>query len=980
MRIEAKAILTSLAVLALVLATVLTANRLFYVNDIYQSESAYVEKLLKVVIANLDILYDDLLEEKQEAADRAKRSLGRRNNAVLEVLAAIRQAQPASAEARRTALDYLRSNREKFRDIAIYSKELEPLFISDPALDNASWSASEQASKPGFLENFFNEARTSSTAFTEGEWPFAPGNAKTRNLILAQLFRPWEWLVFSFVPAPDVQTAANILTENILDELAELNNSLHLSGHGYFMVTNGDGELLVHPKLPRGRGQDMDLISGKPLWRLFLEAAQAGRNSVEYIWLPEGEGKPEESKISFFQRFRPLGWYVIYTINKKKLEAPARRTAKTESAILAAILLVASLALFFFMRRHTLPLRRVTTALTELPSRGFRMDANALAELEQKYGQGADEPSMLLRTFGQMQEQLNLYVDELDAATRETDAYARDLSELNRLLDLRVQERTADLTRTNLQLQEEVSNRERVEQALRSSRRQLSLVVDGVPARICQLDRRERFLLVNRLYAKDFGLSKDNFIGKQLGAFFDDVDMARIRPMLQKALEGEESSGEITMHTTQVADRTTAFTHIPHRDDRGEVIGVITMSRDITEQKRLERALVRNRERAEAASQAKSMFLANMSHELRTPLNGVIGMLESVLLTGADTEWESKLSAALEAAEHLARLVDDVLDFSRVEADKMTLDSTPFDLRRLSSSIDNILRPQFKKKGLGLSWESDRDLVHYLVGDARRIMQVVVNLLSNALKHTTAGGVRVHISQESGGAQEDDLILALQVVDTGSGIPQDKLESIFESFTQLEETGQRSSGGAGLGLALCRRLARLMGGDVVAQSEPGRGSAFTFTAKLRRAPRDFEAEPAPAETVSTAASGYSVLAAEDNPLNAELLRHHLTALGHAPILVANGQEALDALAEKNFDLILMDMEMPVLDGLETTRRIRAGESGRNDPNIPIIAVTAHALPEYRKMCEQAGMSDYLPKPIRFNNLAEVLGRQLLPRT
>jgi signal transduction histidine kinase len=383
---------------------------------------------------------------------------------------------------------------------------------------------------------------------------------------------------------------------------------------------------------------------------------------------------------------------------------------------------------------------------------------------------------------------------------------------------------------------------------------------------------------------------------------------------------------------------------------------------------------------AEAANRAKSVFLANMSHELRTPLNGVIGMLESVLLTGADTEWESKLSAALEAAEHLARLVDDVLDFSRVEADKMTLDSTPFDLRRLSSSIDNILRPQFKKKGLGLSWESDRDLVHYLVGDARRIMQVVVNLLSNALKHTTAGGVRVHISQESGGVQEDDLILALQVVDTGSGIPQDKLESIFESFTQLEETGQRSSGGAGLGLALCRRLARLMGGDVVAQSEPGRGSAFTFTAKLRRAPRDFEAEPAPAETVSTAASGYSVLAAEDNPLNAELLRHHLTALGHAPILVANGQEALDALAEKNFDLILMDMEMPVLDGLETTRRIRAGESGRNDPNIPIIAVTAHALPEYRKMCEQAGMSDYLPKPIRFNNLAEVLGRQLLPRT
>jgi PAS domain S-box-containing protein len=800
-------------------------------------------------------------------------------------------------------------------------------------------------------------------------------------LIHAQIFSPWEWAIFSLNPAPDFQATTSHRTENILNELAMLSNSLRLSGHGYFMVSTNEGELLIHPWLPRGEPQYIDIASGRPLWQLFHEAAKAGQNSVEYIWQPEGKENPAESKIAFLQQFRPLNWYVIYTINKKDIEAPARRAVKTESAILITIFLAASLVLFFFMRRLTLPLRRVTTALAELPNQGFRMNAKALDELEEKYGRGFDEASILLRTFGQMQEQLNLYVEELDAANRETDAYARDLAELNRVLDLRVQERTSDLTRTNLQLQEEAAQREQIEQALRNSRRQLLLVVDGVPIHICQLDRNERFLLVNKYYAKDFGLSKNDFIGKKLETFFDEVDMARIRPLLQKALEGEKSAGQITTHTALIADRTTAFTNIPHRDDHGEVVSVITMMQDITEQKRMELALVRSREKAEAASQAKSMFLANMSHELRTPLNGIIGMLESLQIPRSNEERESMLSSALEAAEHLARLVDDVLDFSRIEADKMTLDTAPFDLRNLSNSIDNILRPQFKKKGLSLGWDWAPDLPRHLVGDARRIMQVVVNLLSNALKHTSTGGADVRISQRSGESQENGFLLVFQVADTGSGIPGDKLECIFESFAQLEETGQRSCGGAGLGLTLCRRLARLMGGDVTARSKPGQGSAFTFTAKVRRASEDFEAAPAPSDPNSAPApSGYSVLAAEDNPLNAELLRHHLTDLGHDPVLATNGQEALEALAKKHFDLILMDMEMPVLDGLETTRRIRAGESGRNDPNIPIVAITAHALPEYRTMCEQAGMSDYLPKPIRFKKLAEILDRQIISRT
>ncbi|MFW5838032.1 MAG: ATP-binding protein, partial [Desulfovibrionaceae bacterium] len=416
--------------------------------------------------------------------------------------------------------------------------------------------------------------------------------------------------------------------------------------------------------------------------------------------------------------------------------------------------------------------------------------------------------------------------------------------------------------------------------------------------------------------------------------------------------------------------RIVAATYIPHRNEQGETASVIIMIQDVTERKVMERELVESRERAEAANQAKTMFLANMSHELRTPLGGIIGMLEAAMRLAPPEDLARRLQSAMGAAEHLARLVDDVLDFSRVEAGRMTLEPADFDTARLLDAMDDMLRLQFERKGLSLDWEVDPELPRLLHGDSRRIKQVVVNLLSNALKHTETGGVRVGLEQ---GPQTDGgFLLRFKVEDTGPGVPPDKHEAIFESFTQLEQTGERTIGGAGLGLALCRHLARLMGGDVAVVSQPGRGSVFVFEAVLRPAKGMPEAEAAEAEPVST--ETFRVLVAEDNPLNAELVMHHLASAGHQPTLAVDGRQVLSALKTARFDIILMDMEMPEVNGIEAARRIRAGESGLNPRDIPIVAVTAHVLPEYRRMCEEAGMDGYLPKPVRLEELLRTLHR------
>jgi PAS domain S-box-containing protein len=390
---------------------------------------------------------------------------------------------------------------------------------------------------------------------------------------------------------------------------------------------------------------------------------------------------------------------------------------------------------------------------------------------------------------------------------------------------------------------------------------------------------------------------------------------------------------------------------------------------DITERKRSDAELVKAKDAAEAASRAKSEFLANVSHEVRTPLNGILGMTELALQTDLDAEQRDYLGLVRSSAGALLTVINDLLDYAKIEAGKMHLDPVDFDVREL---IDEALRPlalRARAKGLGLTYQVRPDVPALLVGDAVRLRQVLVNLVGNAVKFTEAGEVIVQV--EATAFAHHEVGLHVSVRDTGIGIPADKHALIFSPFAQADGSTTRRFGGTGLGLSICARLVDLMGGHIWLESEPDQGSTFHFTARLARS---FTAPPAlrafPERTghrangtpAADALPPLRVLLAEDNAVNQKFLIRLLQRAGHTVTVAETGRQALDALRAQEFDLVLMDVQMPEMDGLEATRALRAAEreAGRH---VPVIALTAHAARGDRDRCLEAGMDGYLPKPV-----------------
>ena len=399
---------------------------------------------------------------------------------------------------------------------------------------------------------------------------------------------------------------------------------------------------------------------------------------------------------------------------------------------------------------------------------------------------------------------------------------------------------------------------------------------------------------------------------------------------------------------------------------------VLVCALDITRQKAVEASLLRAKEEAEAANRAKSEFLANMSHELRTPLNGVMGMMQLLQSTRLDEEQDEFVSMALRSSDRLTRLLSDILDISKIEAGKVEIVRETFSPAELAESVSDLFSLAAREKSLPLTFSLHPDLPQRLLGDVARVRQILFNLIGNSLKFTESGSITLEMTP-LGSPQAGALRVLFSVHDTGIGIPSDKFGELFKPFVQVEGSYTRRYQGAGLGLAIVKRLVELMGGSIFVESEPGSGTSMhvALPFELPTAPQDhMPAHSRDGETLP----GLRILVAEDEPSNQLYMRRILEKSGHIVSLATNGRQAVDVWKEGDFDLILMDIQMPVMGGTEAVRLIRAEEVRTGRPAVPIIALTAYAMAGDRERFMALGMDDYIGKPAGSDALAATIAR------
>jgi len=523
----------------------------------------------------------------------------------------------------------------------------------------------------------------------------------------------------------------------------------------------------------------------------------------------------------------------------------------------------------------------------------------------------------------------------------------------------------------------DISARKQTEKALTTSRDQLMAFVRNAPSAVAMFDCEMRYLNCSRRWLEDYELpgTVEDLIGRSHYEVFPDVPQ-RWKDVHARCLQGAVERCEEDLFEREDGSKSWVRWEVsPWRDHKGNICGLIMATEDVTRLKKSELALqAANREleaalerverlagEAQEASKAKSEFLANMSHEIRTPMNGVIGMADLLLKTELTDDQREYVKVIESSGDALTSIINDVLDFSKIEARRLELEDVPFDLEQIVTSVREILDVSASPKGVRLLTQLDDDVPRFLRGDPIRLRQILLNLGSNAVKFTDDGCITLSV-------RRDGDFLRFEVRDTGIGISRNVIHRLFEPFFQADSSTTRTYGGSGLGLVICKNLVEMMGGEIGVESEVGRGSNFWFAIPCRESNGE-NLSPEKSGGDARCRDGIRVLLAEDNLVNQKVANTILQRLGCHVDCVVNGAEAVEAARQGVHNVILMDCQMPVMDGYEATRRIRSYDS-----QIPIIALTANAVKGDRELCLQAGMTDYLSKPIRIDALEAMLAR------